>query len=421
VIPTNDFNSNTKLCEYAELIIEYAKKNYRKCFREPDGNHLAYRFIVPGSTYSDCLWDWDCWLTNLALHDLAQGESIYDYEKGCILNFLDNMDEEGRMPIFITPTRCNHGRQSPGGEELENIHKPCIAQHTVFVIEQNGNDCEWIREKFHLFERFIGWYEKNCKHESGLFVWIDDCAIGVDNDPCTFYRPKRSSASIYLNSMMHMELMATARLCELLGYSEKCAVYKNKAEELKDAIQEHCWDERDGCFYSADVMLLPIDPSSGRHKGCPRHWSTLIQRIDVWSNFMPLWAGIATPEQAQRIVSEHYKNEKTFNAPYGVRTLSKAEKMYAIIKSGNPSCWLGPIWGISNYMVFDGLRKYGYTKEARLLAEKTITLFGKDIESCGELHEYYHPDTGEGVNNPGFQNWNLLSLDMIKWLGELSD
>jgi len=116
------------------------------------------------------------------------------------------------------------------------------------------------------------------------------------------------------------------------------------------------------------------------------------------------------------MVKEHYLNEKTFYAPWGVRTLSKMEKMYAVVKSGNPSCWLGPVWGISNYMVFDGLRKYGYVNEARELAEKTVTLFGKDIEACGEMHEYYDPETGEGVNNPGFQNWNLLSLNMIEWL-----
>ena len=218
-----------------------------------------------------------------------------------------------------------------------------------------------------------------------------------------------------------MELLAMSKFCEILGYSEKQAIYKIKADELKSAIQEHCWDERDGCFYSADVLLLPINPNIRLHSGCPRHWSTIIQRIDVWSNFMPLWAEIATKEQAERIVKGHYNNERTFLAPYGVRTLSKAEKMYAIIKSGNPSCWLGPIWGISNYMVFDGLRKYGYINEARALAEKTITLFGKDIKECGEMHEYYHPDTGEGVNNPGFQNWNLLSLKMIEWLNESSN
>ena len=76
-------------------------------------------------------------------------------------------------------------------------------------------------------------------------------------------------------------------------------------------------------------------------------------------------------------------------------------------------CWLGPVWGISNYMCYRGLKNYGYDKEAAKLAEKTITLFGKDLEACGELHEYYDPDTGEGVNNPGFQCWNLLVNNMI--------
>ena len=126
---------------------------------------------------------------------------------------------------------------------------------------------------------------------------------------------------------------------------------------------------------------------------------------------------LATPEQAERMAAR-YRDERTFFAPYGVRTLSKMEKMYAVLKSGNPSCWLGPIWGISNYMVFDGLVRYGYTEDAKDLAEKTVRLFGKDIEACGELHEYYDPETGLGVNNPGFQNWNLLSVNMFEWLRE---
>ena len=132
--------------------------------------------------------------------------------------------------------------------------------------------------------------------------------------------------------------------------------------------------------------------------------------------FPSAMGGNRDAEQASRMIENHYKNERTFLAPYGVRTLGKTEKMYAIIKSGNPSCWLGPIWGISNYMVFDGLVKYEYHNEAIDLAEKTLTMFGRDIEECGEMHEYYDPETGAGVNNPGFQNWNLLSVNMYEWL-----
>lgn len=128
-----------------------------------------------------------------------------------------------------------------------------------------------------------------------------------------------------------------------------------------------------------------------------------------------MWIGIASPEQAKRMVEEHFRNEKTFASPNGIRSLSKAEKMYAILPSCNPSCWLGPIWGIANELIFEGLIRYGYTGDAARLAEQILTLFGKDIEKCGEMHEFYHPETGEGVFNQGFQSWNLLAVKMYRW------
>ena len=47
---------------------------------------------------------------------------------------------------------------------------------------------------------------------------------------------------------------------------------------------------------------------------------------------------------------------------------------------------------------------------------KMNQLFGEDIEENGEMHEYYDPDSGVGVNNSGFQSWNLLVNNMIAWI-----
>ncbi len=396
------------------LILNYAQANYKKMFREPDGL-LKYKFIVPGSVYSNCLWDWDSWLTNIALRAFVK-DDITEYEKGCVLNFLDHVGADGRMPIFITPQNEWYNFD---GNSTTNIHKPCLAQHAAFIVESNNNDIEWLRPHFDKLLKFIDYYYNNQRHTCGLYYWINDCAIGVDNDPCTYYRPENSSASIYLNCLMYKELKAVCYLGELLGVD--VSFYKNEAENLKTAVQELCFDEKDGMYYSADINLLPVDPNSTLHSGAPRHWDTLIQRIGCWSGFMTMWAGIATPEQAERMVKENLLDEKAFWAPYGVRTLSKYEKMYTIKKSGNPSCWLGPIWGISNYMVFDGLVKYGFTAEAKELATKTLELFGRDIAECGEPHEYYDPESGEPVNNPGFQNWNLFAIEMGQWLNENKD
>jgi putative isomerase len=397
---------------YQKLIIDYAQKEYAKMLREPDGI-LQYKFLVPGAGYKNSLWDWDSWLTNIALADIVHGRDIAEYEKGCILNFLSHVDEQGRMPIYIIPTAT----VPQFTQEKTNIHKPVLAQHAVFICERI-KDYDWLKEYFSVMEKYLVYYDMHCKHESGLYFWIDDCAIGVDNDPCTYYRPKGSSASIYLNCLMYQEILAMQTLANAFGDAEKAKIYEQKANELKTAVRENCWDERDGFYYSVDINLLPVDKTQALHYGAPRHWSCLIQRIGVWSGFMAMWAGIATKEQAERMVKNHYADERTFNAPYGVRTLSKMEKMYSIKPTNNPSCWLGPIWGISNYMTFEGLRKYGYSEEAKGLALKTIRLFGEDLEKTGELHEYYHPETGEGLYNAGFQNWNLLVVKMISFLNE---
>lgn len=404
----------TTINRYKELIKAYSVKNYRKMTREPDGN-LKYPFLVPGSaSYSNCLWDWDSWLTNIAVRQIMMdqkdlGEEFSKYEKGCILNFLEWTSEDGWMPITIMP---DDTMPRVGAGKMENIHKPCIAQHAAFIIQVNDGECKWIEAYISKLEAYFSYYRQNMFHEkTGLYFWLDDTAIGVDNDPCTFYRPDKSSASIYLNCMMYKELLAMDFICKKLGITS--SKYEIQAENLKEAIQENLWDERNGFYYSADLNLKPIDPQQWLHSGMPRHWHSLIQKIDCWSGFMAMWSGIATQEQAERMVRENLLKEELFNGAFGVRTLAKTEKMYRVVKSGNPSCWLGPVWGISNYMCYRGLKNYGFEKEAEELALKTITLFGSDLEKCGEFHEYYEPDTGEGVNNPGFQSWNLLVNNMI--------
>ena len=393
--------------ENYNVILDYARKNYRSMFREPEGN-LRYRFIVPGSCYSNCLWDWDSWLTDIALRQFVE-EDILEYEKGCVLNYLECCDACGRIPIVILPDRFMPDF-APG--EDANIHKPCLAQHAAFISQRCG--AEWLRPGFARLERFLRFYYEHCRHETGLYFWINDYAIGVDNDPCTFYRPHRSSASIFLNCMMYREIETFCALGRQLG--AEVGFWMGEAENLRSAVREHCYDERDGFYYSADLNLLPVEPSAFLHSGAPRHWNCLIQRLGSWSGFLAMWSGIATDEQAERMVRENLLDMRAFWAPHGVRTLAKYEKMYRVAATNNPSCWLGPVWGVSNYMVFRGLLKYGYDGIAAQLAQKTIAMLGMDIRTCGEMHEYYDGETGAPVINPGFQNWNLLAINMGAWL-----
>jgi putative isomerase len=410
---------NSEITNYSAKIRENLAANYQGMFREP-GGAMEFPFLTPGSSqYADVLWDWDSWLSNVALRQILREcgtaedlERARKYERGCVKNYLYGVKINGWIPITI---RRNSERKKPDDIYAQNMHKPCLAQHAAFLVQQDGGDAEWIRENEGLFglQKFINNYRNHHRHPCGIYYWQDDGAIGVDNDPCTFNRPPRSSGSIYLNCLMYRELEALAYLCERLNLAEVAGQYRQDADDLKTAIQDHCWDDRDGFFYSVDFNLVD---NPRRHIGQLRDWPCLIMRIGVWSGFLGLWAGIATKEQAERVVKEHYRNEKTFNAPAGVRTLSKLEKMYNVRASGAPSSWLGPIWGVSNYLTFRGLVRYGFNDEARELAEKTVRLFGRDIERFGALHEYYQPENGEPILNRGFQNWNYLVLNMIAWL-----
>lgn len=422
--------------KYKKICREYIYKDMKGMYREP-GGALKFPFLAPGSSqYLDMLWDWDSWLSNVALRQIlvekgtkAEQDEALKYEQGCVLNALSYGGMDGWIPIWIE-------RDAPSREEMlkkrnpwrSNMHKPCIAQHAAFIVRNMKDDAEWLRDDFYTLQAFVDKYLNFHRHkETGLLYWETDEAIGVDNDPSTFYRPHESSGSIFLNSLMYKELLAMKYLAQCLDLPEIAGTYSKKADDLCEAIREHCWDGRDKFYYSVDLNLLPVvkpqTESEGLqksdfflHVGQPRSYDCLIQRFSVWSGFLAMWAGIATPEQAKQIVEYQYRDTLSFNAPGGIRTLSPQEKMYDLRASGNPSSWSGPVWINANYLVFRGLVKYGFIEEAQELAEKTILLLGRDYERFGALHEYYLPENGEPVLNKGFQNWNLLVLNMAAWL-----
>ena len=407
------------------ILREHIFAEYHSMFREA-GEGIPYPFLTAGSkVYEDTLWDWDSWLNDVALgqilHELDDAQvtaRVLPYERGCVLNFLTTPGANiGYLPMSVE----RDGFVWPEDVRNVNMHKPCLAQHAAFLVREGGGDAEWLREHFVNLQTFLNFYHNHHSHDCGLHYWQNDFAIGVDNDPCTFGRPPKSSGSILLNCLLYRELLAMEYLATQLNMQEIAVLYRKDATTLQAAVQEYCWDERDGFFYNVDLNIHRQELSNkwgsnwGAHCGYPCDWPCLIQRIDIWSGFMALWAGIATREQAER-VRARYQDPRTFGANYGVRTLSKMEKMYNVRAMGNPSSWLGPIWGSSNYLTFRGFVRYGLTEAATDLAEKTVRLFARDIARFGAMHEYYLPDSGEPVLNRGFQNWNFLVLNMINWL-----
>jgi putative isomerase len=416
---------NAGLAKYAQALREYLTADYPRMLR-PAGGILEYPFLAAGSdAYADCLWDWDSWLCDVALRQVLADlddpdalEAAREYERGCVLNYLHIAKQippagtTGYIPIMFN--RKEYLR--PDDIYSVNMHKPCLAQHAAFLTQQDDGDAEWLREYMQYLLFFINNYRNHHRHECGIYFWQSDQGVGVDNDPTSYDRLPKTSGNILLNCFMLKELRATAYLLERLNLGDFATEYAADADALARAIQKYCWDERDGFFYSVDFSFKPVVRGAWKlHSGDVRPWPCLPMRIGVWSGVLGLWAGVASAEQADRVV-QHLRNPESFNAPFGIRTLSKQEPMFSLKVSSNPSCWLGPIWGSSNYFTFRALLNYGYEDDARDLAEKTVHLFGRDLERFGALHEYYQPENGEPALNRGFMNWNYLVANMIAWL-----
>jgi glycogen debranching enzyme len=123
-------------------------------------------------------------------------------------------------------------------------------------------------------------------------------------------------------------------------------------------------------------------------------------RVDCASYFIALFGGCATPAQAGQFVNR--LQQPDFWTVYPVPTTPTGSPAHS-----PQGYWRGNVWMSVNYLIYMGLRRYGYFDLASLLVAKTI-----DLARLSGYREYYHPVTGEGFGAKN-QSWLALLLDMI--------
>jgi len=417
------FLSGEERSQHAEALLRYFATNAPQLLRAPAGvlKHPSISPSLPGKRYSTQLWDWDTLWTSQGLFRLAAlqqdeplKQKLREHVSGSLLNFLEHASADGRIPILMTPTDPDPLQVLGATAMSKNQAKPVFGQLGLLAADQRG-EVGWLAPHFDTVLRFYEAWTTHNTSSIGLLVWGDDVAIGDDNDPTTFGRPFFSSANLLLNCLYHEDLRASAELARRLGRSKDHDRLAGEAETLAQRIQMYCWDPRDSYYYSVDVQcvdrraeLIPNAPL-----GMDMSWKSLPLRIQMFTGFLPLWCGISSQVQADELVKVNYVADDRLCARWGIRSLSSRESMYSLAFSSNPSNWLGPVWTIVNYFVWKGLQRYGFHKEAAVLADKTIALLGSDLKVNGSPNEYYHPDTGAALSHNGFMDWNLLVLEMI--------
>lgn len=410
-----------------ELITNYLLGKAKHIFK-PACNKLRHPFIVPGEGYMNELWGWDSYWVACSLrsmfarfgdrfmeeHGITRDDAVL-HMKGSVLDFLDSQSDDGSIPSMLAEEGIF---QDFFTDEIKkghkhNQHAPFLCQATLGAAMFTGDFGWFDAEKL---IRYLEYYQQNqYDGKSGLFFWQNDIMIGIDNNPTVFWRPPRSSADIFLNCFIYLEYLALVQILKAKGDSRAIRI-GSEAEKLKRAINEEMWDERDGIYYSQDISFHHTNCSAGGvklHSGMPPHWKSMPLKIRIWACFLPMYAGICSAEHAERMCT-HLTADDSFLANYGIRTLASNEKMYCLQNSrGNPSNWLGPVWTVANYCVYQGLKNYGKTELSKEVARRTVALMENSLERYGDLFESYHPDSGKPFMHPGFLSFNMLVSEMM--------
>jgi hypothetical protein len=86
-------------------------------------------------------------------------------------------------------------------------------------------------------------------------------------------------------------------------------------------------------------------------------------------------------------------DNKLLEIGYGVKDPYEVDhSFYSYVKDDKTyetDMWRGPVWINYNYMISEGLRKYGYKNEADEIVKSTIAMISKWYKNDGTIYEFY--------------------------------
>ena len=186
-----------------------------------------------------------------------------------------------------------------------------------------------------------------------------------------------------LNSYYALDAECLSKLAAILGREEDSRRLAAESEAMRQRVRERLWNEADGIYEN-------------------RHWNGEFDKHLSPTNFYPLLAGIATRDQARRMVEEHLLNPKEFWGTYVIPSIARNDPAFS-----DQYYWRGSIWAATNYLVYEGLNRYGFDKVAFDLAQKSYDLFMKDWNARQQSNENYVTFDGSAGGDPHY-TWSAL-------------
>jgi hypothetical protein len=268
--------------------------------------------------------------------------------------------DDGFIPHLISPNFLGPHIQPP------------IIGWGIWTAYQQTRDAAFLAEAYEHNRRYLNWIRAHRSNANGMLGWYINvnqpwCRCGesgMDNSP----RFDRHAAldCVDLCCYVTREVDVLQQIERELGLpaDEDLAAY---GRQLAAFVHAQLWDEADGMFYDRD-------PQTGE-----------LTRFPAWTAFLPLWAGIATPEQVQRL-REHLHNPATFGTAVPLPTVARSHP------SVNVDYWRGGVWMNTVHLVVEGLRRCGCHDDALEVARRAVEQITAWHAHTGCLYELYHPD-----------------------------
>jgi alpha,alpha-trehalase len=401
--------------------------------------YLPHPYVVPGGRFNE-MYGWDSYFIQVGL--LLDGET--DKARDLVENFLYEIDHYGTI---LNANRTYF---------LSRSQPPFLTRMLLGVYEKT-HDRKWLAAAWPAVEKYYAFWttEPHLDPTTGLSRYYDlgetpgaevlsdekdaegrthyDRAREYykthqvpDYDVTRFYDAKRDALTplfyrgdrsmresgfdpssrfgpfsvdivhhvpVCLNALLFVMEEDAARIAGEIG--EDAAPWKARAGKRRAAFDRYLWDEQAGLYRDYNF-------ETGKRRD-----------YLFATTYYPLWAGLASPEQAKRVLAGAARLE----APGGV--LTSAEK------SGNQ--WDAPFgWAPLQIVAVDGLRRYGHREAADRLARAFVGTVVKEFEEHGKILEKYdvvrrESDVEAGIrfgysaNQVGFGWTNAAVLDL--WTG----
>jgi alpha,alpha-trehalase len=166
-------------------------------------------------------------------------------------------------------------------------------------------------------------------------------------------------APVCLNSLLFKTEKDLERMSSLLGRQEDAEAWKNKAIDRQQRVQKYLWDAKRGLYFDYNFMTHTLSS------------------YEYATTFYPLWAGLASKEQAQAVV----KNLPMFEQPGGL-AMSRVESQ---------AQWDYPYgWAPIQLLAVEGIRRYGFAADADRVTYNFLSMVIADFVTDRYIREKYN-------------------------------